>query len=280
MRLIVIFLIFALSFTLLNPMATQKMVSQGELLSCMCKSSYGSLQAFLYKELDKIWLQKDKNGVWIFVKYHAFDSLNPVLLYFVFRTYCDYAYEFWGKKEEELPENPNVSLDFNSILEAFKSLMLFRIKSRIDTDICCEFGFYPHNSIWIHKEFGDKLKSRVDCLEKWNQKNCFDKDYITFGQVFSSVNRLQNARDKWDKVSPEWISVCSKSLWRYCLGAWGNSIYFNDIPESLTTKVTVLLGQMNNRRSLMLESLLLRIKVLAENSQISELEKWYKFLEI
>lgn len=280
MKFLIIFFIAISYFTLLNPMATQKRVSQGDLLSCMCKSSHGSLQAFLYQELDKIWLQENKNGLWSFVKVHAFDSFHPVLLYFVFRTYCDYAYEFLGKKDGQLPENPNVNLDLNSKLEAFKSLMLFRIKSRIDTDICCEFGFYPHNSIWIHKEFGDKLKSRVDCLEKWNQKICFDEDYITFGQVFSSVNRLQYARDKWDKVSSEWISVCSKSVWRYCLGAWGNSIYFNDIPESLTTKVSVLLGQMNNRRSLMLESLLLRIKVLAENGQISELEKWHKFLEI
>ncbi|MFH1254414.1 MAG: hypothetical protein V1646_03220 [bacterium] len=279
MKFIVIILIFASCFNLLNPMASQKKVSQGDLLSCMCKSGHGSLQAFLYQELDKIWLQEKTNGLWAFVKVHAFDSFHPVLLYFVFRTYCDYAYEFLEKKEEQLSENPNVNLDVNSRLEAFKSLMLFRIKSRIDTDICCELGF-PGNSIWIHKEFGDKLKSRVDCLEKWNQKNCFSDTYITFGQIFSFVNRSDYARDKWNKVSPEWISVCSKSVWRFCLGAWGNTIYFNDIPEALTTKVSRLSEQISDRRSIMLDSLLLRIKVLAENSQISELEKWHRFLEI
>ncbi|MFA6535482.1 MAG: hypothetical protein WCS92_04450 [Candidatus Babeliales bacterium] len=279
MRFIIISLIFASYFILLSPMVSQKKVSQGDLLNCMCKSSHGSLQAFLYQELDKIWLQENKNGLWIFAKHHAFDSLHPVLLYFVFRTYCDYAYEFLGKKDNELPENPNVNLDLNSRLEAFKSLMLFRIKSRIDTDLCCEFGFYPDNSTWIHKEFGEKLKSRVDYLEKWNQKFCFDEEYITFGQVFNSVNRLQYARDKWDKVSPEWIGVCSKSVWRYCLGAWGNTIYFNDVSEALTTKGSGLLEQINERRMSMLEFLLLRIKILAENKQISELGKWYKFLE-
>ena len=280
MRFIVIYLFIASYSTLLNPMATQKRVSQGDLLSCMCKSSYGSLQALLYQELDKIWLKEKTNVLWIFVKHHAFDSLNPVLLYFVFRTYCDYAYEFLGKKDEQLSENPNVSLDLNSILEAFKSLMLFRIKSRIDTDLCCEFGFYPDNSVWIHKEFGEKLKSRVDCLAKWDQENCFSGDYITLGRVFNSIYDFVYVRRRWDTVSPEWISMCSKSLWRYCLGAWGNTIYFNDIPEALAINVSHLSEQINDRRLLMLDALLLKIKVLAENSQISELEKWHKFLEI
>ena len=277
MRVVVISLIFASSFTLLSSMVTQKKVSQGDLLSCMCKSSHGSLQTFLYQELDKIWLQGNKNGLWTFVKVHAFDSFHPVLLYFVFRTYCDYAYEFLGKKDEQLPENPNVNLDLQAKLEAFKSLMLFRIKSRIDTDLCCEFGFYPDNSIWIHKEFGDKLKSRVECLEKWNQKICFGEDYITFGQVFSSVNY---ARDKWDKVSPEWISVCSKSVWRYCLGAWGNTIYFNDVPEAMTTKVSVLMDRISESRDSRLDDILLRIKTLADNGHMSDLEKWHHFLAI
>ena len=280
MRFIIISLIFTSYFISLSPMVNQKKVSQGDLLSCMCKSSHGSLQTFLYQELDKIWLQENKNGLWIFVKHHAFDSLNPVLLYFVFRTYCDYAYEFLGKKEEELPENPNVSLDFNSILEAFKSLMLFRIKSRIDTDLCCDFGFYPDNAIWIHKEFGEKLKSRVIHLDKWSKKNCFSGDYITLGRVFNSIYDFVYVRRRWDKVSPEWISICSKSVWRYCLGAWGNTIYFNDVPEAITTKASGLLEQINERRTIMLESLLLRIKVLAENGQIGELEKWHQFLEI
>lgn len=279
MKFVVVSLIFASSFTFLNPMANQKKVSQGDLLSCMCKSGHGSLQTFLYQELDKIWLQEKPNNLWAFAKVHAFDSFHPVLLYFVFRTYCDYAYEFFGKKDEQLPENPNLNLDLNSSLEAFKSLMLFRIKSRIDTDICCEFGFYPDNSIWMHKEFGDKLKSRVDCLEKWNQKFNSSEGYITFGQVFNFVN-LGYTRDKWNKVSPEWISVCSKSVWRYCFRAWGNTIYFNDIPEALISKVSGLIAQINERRSLILDSLLLKIKVLAENSQISELEKWYRFLDI
>lgn len=295
MRVFAISLIFASSFTLLSSMASQKKVSQGDLLGCMGKSSHGALQAFLYQELYKIWLQEKKNNLWLFVRHHAFDGFHPVLLYFVLRTYYDYAYEFYETTADMLPEihklaeARNLTFDLNSRLEAFESLMLFRIKSRIDTDICCEF-YFPGNSIWMHKEFGDKLRSRVDYLEKWNQKFYKTDDYITFKSTFELISSLINkSRSNFFQSSPEWISLCSKpslvsfcskTRWRFCIGPLSDTIDFNDVPEAMTTKVFALMDRINESRDSKLDDILLKIKTLADDSHISDLEKWHRFLAI
>jgi hypothetical protein len=248
------------------------------------RSMHGSLQSYLYGELDKLWLQKSENPIWIKVNRYAFSQAHPVLLYFIFRTYYNFAYAFDGREIRDLPQYSTISLNFNSRLTALKSLMLFMIKSSIDSTICKENGL-GENAVWIHKQFGEKFAERVSVFDKWNKKICenFGDENLTFKYVFENLQQeLQNLRT-FEYVNPRWIHLCSKSKWRY-VGVWSETFYFADDPLGVPSCVdsagpsTFLPSGANARENLMLTSILLRVELLVARPNLTDLKKWEEFL--
>lgn len=276
MRLI----IFGLILIINSCIFTMKSMDQNETIieEYKNKSLNYKLQDFLYKALAQLWTQKIENTTWKTINRTVEFNKHPVLLYFIFRTYYDFAYAFTGKEITDLPENPNLSLDSKSRLKAFECLMLFRIKSRIDTDVCCEQGLKGASN-WIHEEFGRKFKNRITALFYWNKKfqDAQTDMSVTFDFVAGSLIRSCKMEYLWtEHESPKWIYVCTKSQWGI-LGAWTDTFYFNDLtPDTLNQSY---FGEVNRRRLSLWTATIARINAIAE-SRLSDAVKWNNFLDI
>lgn len=284
-----IFLVFILPFTLLNSMQRGEAPSESQILSdCTQNMLNGKLQTYLYAKLDKLWVQQPPtnhawtvNHTWKLINDSVFHILHPVLLYFVFRTYYDFAYAFDGKKIQDLPQNPNLSLDRPSRIGALACLMMFRMKSRIDTDICIE-KHCPDASNWIHEEFGHKFKNRISVFYNWDIKfQQQGEGPLTFRTIFEWIQNRYSTYPQsqlWQAVSPEWVCFCTKSRWSY-FGLWAETFYFNDIPKEIAAR-DMQVSRIDYGVQSKVAKLFARIKVLADDDQIDEIEKWNQFLAI
>jgi hypothetical protein len=267
------------------------------------RTNHGKLQVYLYKALDKLW-EKEASSTWRDINKCAFTQMHPVFLYFIFRTYCDFACVCRSVEIKDLPDNPNVKLTFNHRLRALQSLMLFRIKSKIDSDFCYENGL-GDNAKMMHAEFGCKFMNPVNVLNPWDRAtriSIFDdwneKFYksgkevsrLTFKCVFESVREMLQDPTVFQIIRPSWIHLCSK-YWTSSFGLWPDTVNFGDdsidedssmatdeeiftdtMPRIVTEELEIICSK--------LSVIVSEIKMLAENYTASDLEKWIAFLNI
>jgi hypothetical protein len=268
------------------------------------KTNHGKLQAYLYKSLDKLWEKKEVNSTWRDINKDAFTQMHPVFLYFIFRTYYEFAYANRNVAIKDLPNNQNVGLNFDHRLKALTSLMLFRIKSKIDSDICCEIGL-GDNANMMHKEFGSKFTKRVNTLNPWDRatrisifddwnekfyKSGEDVNLLTFKCVFENVIEMLQDPIVLQSIRPNWIHLCSK-YWAASWGLWPDTFTFGDDPTGEDTSTVAdedvfeedINQIMESRVKIVrdkLDVIVSEIKTLAENHIASDLEKWIAFLNI